>query len=417
LFVLLLLASAGAAIAELFPAPPDRVISIDFKAPGCPLASADNHGSAKFDGQVAPWNALDVLQGQPLQAVVTEVLKTEPLHDGAGDPTPVTFTLNTNSKELRAFKGAPTKGDEVRRDWVRLSLRAPRTDWVIQGLNPGEAYDLAFYGGLAAGVPKDPGEWKVGRMTARNDSQPDVVIERVAADNSGTIKGFFSGIIGSGWAGWSGLQIRGRFIDAARPVLAPRPTVLAAWSFEASPDPLVPDAVDPRVEVSKITSHAELILVQSRGGLPTSPVLITRPNSPRSNKANTAQRAVANGAYFEFKVTPKSNYTLNLVDLQLEVARGAGSGTRGFVIRSSVNDFAADLRSVTLPTPSTEKALTQIGSFQHESVKLSGAWFQGISNLNPITFRIYSYESTRVPKADVILDNIVVSGTILGEGQ
>jgi len=113
-----------------------------------------------------------------------------------------------------------------------------------------------------------------------------------------------------------------------------------------------------------------------------------------------ATAAVANNQYFQFTVIP-SGGEFDLTSLSFDTGRGGGSSPSGWVLRSSLDGFAADIATADVPT--IQPMLT------HIDVDLSTAMFQ---NLNaPVTFRFYQY----VPGAGGVgdfYDNITVNGNV-----
>jgi hypothetical protein len=116
--------------------------------------------------------------------------------------------------------------------------------------------------------------------------------------------------------------------------------------------------------------------IDDRSPMYDRPVLRIDPGGGSAN----ADQAVANGRYFEFTLTADDGFFLDLDNLQFGAARG-GSGTpRGWVVRSSVDDFGSNL------------GISDIGSVRPElklyTVDLSDPAY---TNLTEITFRIYTY--------------------------
>lgn len=131
-------------------------------------------------------------------------------------------------------------------------------------------------------------------------------------------------------------------------------------------------------------------------GYATDPACNAQPVAGSTDAAST----VTNNGYFSFTITPDGGKKLNLSSLAFKAARG-GSGTpRGYVVRSSIDSFAANLAAANLATARP--------TFTDVSLDLTGASFQNLTAA--ITFRIYSY----VPSAGqgVDYDEINVTGTV-----
>ena len=131
-------------------------------------------------------------------------------------------------------------------------------------------------------------------------------------------------------------------------------------------------------------------------GYPTDPVLRIEPG-PGST---TAALAVANNEFFTFTVTANPGLLLDLDNLTLDSGRGGDSAPRGWVVRSSVDGFAADLDTQLVPTVRPV--------FTAFSVNLGGPQF---NNLSAVTFRVYTF----VPFGGQSLeyDNVTLNGTVV----
>ncbi|MDB6130948.1 MAG: endonuclease/exonuclease/phosphatase [Verrucomicrobiales bacterium] len=118
---------------------------------------------------------------------------------------------------------------------------------------------------------------------------------------------------------------------------------------------------------------------------------------PQGNSASAAV-AISGNKYFTFTVAPTPGHFLALSSLTFNGTRGGGGTPRGYVVRSSVDNFGADLSGGDFNTARpTYTAVT---------VDLSGAAYQ---NLSTITFRIYVYSPGAGSSVD--FDDFVVNGT------
>jgi hypothetical protein len=114
-----------------------------------------------------------------------------------------------------------------------------------------------------------------------------------------------------------------------------------------------------------------------------------------------AASAVLNNQYFQFSVTPDAGFKFNFTALTFDAARGGASTPRGWVIRSSLDGFGADIDVDVVPT-----AHPNLTSY---SVPLAGAMFSDV--LAETTFRFYGFApSTGV---GVFYDNITLNGSVL----
>lgn len=98
-------------------------------------------------------------------------------------------------------------------------------------------------------------------------------------------------------------------------------------------------------------------------------------NDPSS--ATTEATAVSNNSFFEFTVTPKAGYEMNLITLAFIATTSRLGGGCG--VRSSIGSFGSDL--YTSEVYATDTIIT---------VDLPSSKFQNLTTAT--TFRIYSYE-------------------------
>lgn len=192
-------------------------------------------------------------------------------------------------------------------------------------------------------------------------------------------------------------------------------SVIANWNFTAGN--LNPAATDSNVTVTPIAVNSSVLLNNSgaasknwTGGANT--VFAAYPAAACTSEAAT----VSAGGYFSFTLTPAAGQTLNLSDLQFDVANGANSGAglyRGYVLRSSLDNYATDLAAADptgIPTTYVEGA-----TMQHITADLSGASFQGLTSGTPVTFRFYAWLTNASGARAVDFDNITVNGGLVPE--
>lgn len=114
-----------------------------------------------------------------------------------------------------------------------------------------------------------------------------------------------------------------------------------------------------------------------------------------------AASAVLNNQYFQFSVTPDAGFKFNFTSLTFDAARGGASTPRGWVLRSSLDGFGADIDFDVVPT-----AQPNLSSY---SVAFAGAMFSDV--LAETTFRFYGFApSTNV---GMFYDNITLNGSVL----
>jgi hypothetical protein len=118
--------------------------------------------------------------------------------------------------------------------------------------------------------------------------------------------------------------------------------------------------------------------------------------------------ALANGNYLGFTVAPRPGFNLTLTNLNLQAIYGnylyqqpsAASAT--VFVRSSLDNFAANLASWTLEPDTTTPGWTN----------LDLALGSGFVNLfGPVEFRVYVYDDSTMDQVAVRLDNLYLSGT------
>ena len=117
--------------------------------------------------------------------------------------------------------------------------------------------------------------------------------------------------------------------------------------------------------------------------------------------------AVSNDSYFQFNVGAVPGLALSLSSLDFGGYKGGASDPRGWVLRSSVDGFAADISSGVITADPFDSGSTAPDEF---SVDLSAGAYQGLSD---ITLRLYAY----VPTADFALNftNIELKGSVIPE--
>lgn len=159
-------------------------------------------------------------------------------------------------------------------------------------------------------------------------------------------------------------------------------------------------SVDPLASATDITQSGDLANFNIFDlGYATGPVLHI--SSPNGNTTAADVVADANTLYFSFTVTPNPGNFLDLTSLDFDAARGGNATPRGWVVRSSVDNFGANLGSSDVDTVRT--TLTPY------SVDLSGSQFDNLTS--PVEFRIYTYSPN--DGLTVEYDNFELRGAVL----
>jgi hypothetical protein len=175
-------------------------------------------------------------------------------------------------------------------------------------------------------------------------------------------------------------------------------------TVETSPA-FAPTTVAPGVTATPVTDPAGTVAIE----ISSAPAGTTVPPGapflridPQGNSASAPQ-AITNNKYFQFIITPDAGAELDLTSLTFDVARGGGSTPRGVVVRSSADNFAANLLQQDIGTARP--------TYTPVSIDLSGASFQNLTA--PLTFRVYSYSPAAGSSLDY--DNFTLNGVVVPE--
>jgi len=132
---------------------------------------------------------------------------------------------------------------------------------------------------------------------------------------------------------------------------------------------------------------------------------------------DSVDTAIEKNSYFSFTVTPASGKPLSLAALNFGTAyygTGPKAGKAGFFVRSSVDDFAADLAPV-IEVSNYHSVSNQMEPgdelppplFDAQSVDLSGPAFQKLTK--PVEFRIYFFDSALSPARRLAVSEVSVT--------
>jgi lysophospholipase L1-like esterase len=163
--------------------------------------------------------------------------------------------------------------------------------------------------------------------------------------------------------------------------------VLVQYNFNSTTTPLAASTVGSGI------SSASSLGFGGFAGQWTEPAGVLQANP---GVANNAASAVASGNYATFTLT--SIMPMNLSSLTLDAGYGQFSSPAGYVVESSVDGYSSILSTATFTT--------QVPTFATYTIDLSGASFQGLSN---ITFRVAGYVAN---VGDEQFDNITVNGSL-----
>ena len=119
---------------------------------------------------------------------------------------------------------------------------------------------------------------------------------------------------------------------------------------------------------------------------------------PQGN-STTPAAAVTGNKYFEFTLAPEAGYQFTIDSIGFDATRGGGSTPRGFLLRSSVDNFTANLAGQDLTTARP--------TYTPFSVNLSATH---VDLTGPVTFRFYNYAPAAGNSIDY--DNIVLNGSV-----
>ena len=122
---------------------------------------------------------------------------------------------------------------------------------------------------------------------------------------------------------------------------------------------------------------------------------------PQGN-SSTSTAAVQNNKYFQFSVSAEGIDLLTVTGLDFLAARGGAGTPRGYAVRSSADNFAANIAAADLGT--VRPTWTTV------SLPLAGAGFSNLPAGTPLTFRIYPYSPAAGSSVD--FDSIAIQGVV-----
>lgn len=155
-----------------------------------------------------------------------------------------------------------------------------------------------------------------------------------------------------------------------------------------------PTTVAPGITASDINALGSLAIVEPGNPVPDTLFLgITPP-------ATDPDQAVANDQFFQFTVAPEAGYQFDLSTLSFIGAKGGSSSPRGWVLRSSLDDFGSTIATSVIEATSP--------TFEWFGVDLGSA-FRDVDT--DLTFRVYGF-APPTSGIGLFFDNIVLDGQV-----
>ena len=128
--------------------------------------------------------------------------------------------------------------------------------------------------------------------------------------------------------------------------------------------------------------------------------------------------SVNTSEYYEVTIGPENGYTLDLTDITFSVQR-SGTGIRTYVVRSSMDGYAANLTASIAPANAKLSIETGAVFFWNSdatitnqngsTLTLGGVNFTGLTS--PVTFRFYGYNSEST-SGTFSIDDVTFTGTV-----
>ena len=179
--------------------------------------------------------------------------------------------------------------------------------------------------------------------------------------------------------------------------------VLAQYAFTglAAGQPVTPPATlvgtDVTASALSVGTGLNTIEIYTQGGYSTSPVIRVAPKTSLSSTT-----VFAANSYFEFTLSTIAGKKLAITNVSLAAARGGASTPRGFVIRSSLDNYAANL----MPPENIATVRPTLTPYGYD--------LSAFPQAETVTFRIYVYAASA---ATVELDDITISGTVVSTAR
>lgn len=170
-------------------------------------------------------------------------------------------------------------------------------------------------------------------------------------------------------------------------------SVLAQYNFETD---LSPTTTASGLTASTLGTGSLASAVVSGGIYATKVCIVTPPNT-----ATEADNAIIANSYLSMTITPSAGKYLDLDSISFLIAKGGASSPRGYVLRSSVDNYSSDIAAAEVTTVRTVQTSV--------AISLSNGTFGRVKS--SITFRLYFYTPTTPTALD--LDTLVLNGEVL----
>ena len=173
--------------------------------------------------------------------------------------------------------------------------------------------------------------------------------------------------------------------------------VLAQYNFTTD---LNATSNERNITAGIVTNGSLTSALKASPGYATDPVLQCLPPAATTTKA----LAITNASYFQFTITPAAGKKMSFQsavtgqELTFRAARKNANTPTGYAVRSSIDNYAADISTADLATAET--------TFATINCDLSNAKYQNLTV--PVTFRIYVYAPSATDGAD--FDAITLNG-------
>ena len=128
-------------------------------------------------------------------------------------------------------------------------------------------------------------------------------------------------------------------------------------------------------------------------------------NAGAAARVGTLNTAATGSAYFEFTLTPDAGKTVSITNINFG-SRSTGTGPQAYTIRTSLDGFASDAATATLPT-------TSVWALYNNSVSIASGSGAGV------TIRVYGYNGAGTPVAGTAnwrIDDLSVTVNVSGGG-
>jgi len=123
-----------------------------------------------------------------------------------------------------------------------------------------------------------------------------------------------------------------------------------------------------------------------------------------ANGAISSSSALTSSSFMYFSITPREGMMMTLNNLTFNAARGGAATPRGYAVRSSRDNYTADLGNADLAT--------QRPTWTNVVIDLSSTTFKNVTG--PVIFKIYVYAPASANVVD--FDDFTIDGTVTTAG-